>query len=155
MRLVEPSSVANWQIGRLEVFFEGSWSQVCGFAFAGADADVACRQLGLGAGTVFLEVPVRPRDTGFGNTVSTSAVVPDAALTSVGCSGSESRLVDCPLEKKTTDLFDSQTCFSADSQGVTIGCVSRPVEGTLQQPGMWDWQLIPKMQQSMQTWCAV
>eukprot|EP00892_Ulva_mutabilis_P008497 jgi/Ulvmu1/6019/UM260_0003.1 len=52
LRLVNQTTVANWRMGRLEVFFEGSWSQVCGVQFDGADAEVACRQLGLAGGTV-------------------------------------------------------------------------------------------------------
>ena len=52
VRLMDHSTVANWQMDRLEVFFEGSWSQVCAREFDGPDADVACRHLGFGAGTV-------------------------------------------------------------------------------------------------------
>ena len=51
VRLLEQQSISNWQTGRLEVFFEGSWGSVCAFAFDALDADVACRQLGFGAGT--------------------------------------------------------------------------------------------------------
>jgi len=49
VRLVNETAISNWVIGRLEVFFEGSWGQVCCTAFHAPDADVACRQLGFGA----------------------------------------------------------------------------------------------------------
>ena len=125
VRLVDQSSVANWQIGRLEVFFEGSWSQVCANAFDGPDATVACRQLGLGAGTV---LPADPGRSGGRVPPSNSEmVVPEAAITAVGCNGSESTLLGCPLER--VDLFDDQACLSATGIGLFVGCVQEPVQG--------------------------
>ena len=131
MRLVQPSTIGNWQVGRVEVFFEGSWSQVCANAFAGPDADVACRQLGFGAGTVV------PADAGrvrgrFAPT-SSERVVPEAAVTAVGCNGSESKLLDCPLEMKGlgVDLFSDQTCLTATAVGLIVGCVQKSLQGTL------------------------
>ena len=129
VRLVEPSMLANWQIGRLEVFFEGSWSQVCANAFDGPDANVACRQLGFGAGTVLPADPGRFR--GRVAPSNSEMVVPEAAITAVGCNGSESKLLDCPLENKGpgVDLFDDQTCLTATRIGLIVGCVQEPVQG--------------------------
>eukprot|EP00892_Ulva_mutabilis_P004969 jgi/Ulvmu1/2844/UM144_0009.1 len=91
LRLVEQSTVANWLIGRPEVFFDGTWSAVCSGGFDEADANVACRQLGLGAGTVGLE------DSGNDYAVDLT-VLPPIALTSLGCTGMEARLVDCGVQ---------------------------------------------------------
>ena len=49
LRLVGQTAVDNWEYGRLEVFLEGSWGQVCDLQFTGPDAEVACRQLGFSA----------------------------------------------------------------------------------------------------------
>lgn len=55
------TEVANWDFGRLEIFFEGSWGQVCGSQFSDADATVACRQLGYTAtGAAFLLPTLKP-----------------------------------------------------------------------------------------------
>eukprot|EP00892_Ulva_mutabilis_P001727 jgi/Ulvmu1/11555/UM078_0048.1 len=40
-------TVGEWVIGKPELFFEGSWHQVCAAGFDERDATVACRQLGL------------------------------------------------------------------------------------------------------------
>ena len=49
MRLVGMTNITNWETGNLELFFEGSWGQVCAAGFVGPDAAVACRQLGYTA----------------------------------------------------------------------------------------------------------
>lgn len=115
--------------GRLEIFFEGSWGQVCASDFNGVDANVACRQLGFGAGTVFPADPARFR--GGVPPVRPDRVVPEAVVTAVGCNGSESTLLDCPLEMQGADLFDDLTCLTATGIGLIIGCVLEPVQGTL------------------------
>ena len=62
LRLVGETTFANWQLGRLEVFFEGSWSQVCGAQVFSSDVAVACRQLGFtGAGVQFACMRTRNR----------------------------------------------------------------------------------------------
>jgi deleted-in-malignant-brain-tumors protein 1 len=43
-RLVNGTSTSN---GRLELFFNGSWSTVCDDGFNNLDAQVACRMLGF------------------------------------------------------------------------------------------------------------
>lgn len=50
VRVVGMTNIANWETGNLELFFEGSWGQVCAAGFVGPDAAVACRQLGYTAG---------------------------------------------------------------------------------------------------------
>lgn len=121
--MVEAEDVANWVTGRLEVFFEGSWSQVCAGDFGPPDARVACRQLGFGSGTV---VPAElPKDySEFADTV-----FPEVALTGLQCKGTEERLLDC-----TTNPFDGsgigcRTTGFDSSGGLVLGCVDTPVEG--------------------------
>ena len=86
LRLVGETAFANWQLGRLEVFFEGSWSQVCGLLVSSADVAVACRQLGFtGAGMHVAYV------RGIGNAAllcSRASLVTDPGAW--GCSGFDS-----------------------------------------------------------------
>ena len=127
LRLVGQTSIDNWVQGRLEVFFEGSWSQVCGFAFGGSDANVACRQLGFGAGTVLSEfareAAAPPRDP---------LVFPQVAITKPGCNGTESRLIDCPVDPTPSGFItptNNRNCFSSTGPGLYIGCVAEPIQG--------------------------
>lgn len=55
VRLIDVGEIDNWTIGRLQVYFEGSWSQVCSTNFDAPDADVACRQLGYGPGAIAMQ----------------------------------------------------------------------------------------------------
>eukprot|EP00892_Ulva_mutabilis_P005899 jgi/Ulvmu1/3681/UM017_0097.1 len=121
LRLIEEEPIANWVTGRLQVFFEGSWSQVCAGNFDAADADVACRQLGFGAGTVvpqFLSEADRV-------TLRSTPVFPEIAITSSGCIGTEERLLDCSRELDT-DFFFSRDCLNSNGLGLVIGCVATP-----------------------------
>eukprot|EP00892_Ulva_mutabilis_P011168 jgi/Ulvmu1/8423/UM043_0001.1 len=124
VRLVNQSTVANWQMGRLEVFFEGSWSQVCSEGFNGADADVACRQMGFGAGTVGPNAVIGafpPRDR---------LVYPEVALTLPGCTGTETSLLDCPGDMGGPgDAFTPEGCFRAGNSGLMIACVAEAQSG--------------------------
>ena len=38
----------NKRLGRLEVFSKGNWEGICGMEFGPREAEVACRQAGLG-----------------------------------------------------------------------------------------------------------
>ena len=68
--------------GRLEFHFNSSWGTVCSDSWGYTDAVVACRQLGfVGAGI----------GSRFGSGSSSQTIL----LDDVGCSGSESRLIDC------------------------------------------------------------
>eukprot|EP00892_Ulva_mutabilis_P004965 jgi/Ulvmu1/2840/UM144_0005.1 len=123
VRLVEQSTTDNWQIGRLEVFFEGSWSQVCARGFGGADANVACRQLGFGAGSV------RPSRINGAQPAPDRLVYPEIALTQLGCTGSEATLLDCPADMSEGFFFGGGGCFNSDSMGLMIACVAEPESG--------------------------
>lgn len=127
VRLVDQVEVANWQTGRLEVFFEGSWGQICAFGFDATDADVACRQLGFGAGAVG---PSRP--DGMQNQSRFDAqrlVFPEVALTSPGCNGTEEKLFDCRPDTPRP-AFERAVCLSAVEPGLTLACVTQAAAGT-------------------------
>ena len=126
---MDEAPIANWVTGLLQVFFEGSWSQVCGGLFGAADATVACRQLGLGAGTI---VPQILSDADLVLLGSTTAF-PEVAITASGCTGSEERLIECGQESNLDDTDrirrDSRGCQSATSAGLRIACVGTPGQG--------------------------
>ena len=124
VRLVDQSTVANWQLGRLEIFFEGSWSQVCSSSFDGADADVACRQLGFGAGTV------GPKAANGAQVAGQATVFPEVALTAVGCNGSEASLLECGRGRVGPGSRFDRGCLSDDSAGLVIACVAEGDTGT-------------------------
>eukprot|EP00892_Ulva_mutabilis_P004968 jgi/Ulvmu1/2843/UM144_0008.1 len=123
VRLVEQSTTDNWQIGRLEVFFEGSWSQVCAGGFGGADANVACRQLGFGAGSV------GPTSINGAQPAPDRLVYPEVALTQLGCTGSEATLLDCPADMSGGFFFGGDGCFDSTSTGLIIACVAEAEDG--------------------------
>eukprot|EP00892_Ulva_mutabilis_P001591 jgi/Ulvmu1/11432/UM076_0006.1 len=124
VRLVDESTVANWKLGRLEVFFEGSWSQVCAKEFDGPDANVACRQLGFGSGTVGPN-----RANGAQPPPASTFVFPEVAVTAPGCSGTESNLLECGPAPGRLSSFESQDCFGDDGPGLLIACVADPESG--------------------------
>ena len=129
MRLMDQSTVDNWQMGRLEVFFEGSWSQVCARKFDGPDGNVACRQLGFGAGTV------GPTDAnGAQQQTETTLVFPEVAITAPGCNGTESNLLECGPEPGRLSTFETRDCFDSGNPGLLIACVAEPLDGTLPVP---------------------
>ena len=118
--------------GLLQVFFEGSWSQVCSGLFEVADANVACRQLGFGAGTV---VPQFLSEADLAILQSTP-VFPEIAITASGCTGSEERLVDCGQELDATpdysfDYTFGRDCLSSNGAGLRIACVASPGTGSI------------------------
>lgn len=130
-RLVEQSSVANWQIGRLEVFFEGSWGQVCAGSFGVADVTVACRSMGFGSGTI--GPLVRNLDT-----PRERFVFPEVAATRVGCTGQEANLLECPGE---TDVqvydyyaYNSIGCFGEFGEPLVVACVAAAENGVYLAP---------------------
>jgi hypothetical protein len=76
LRLAEGSS------GLLEVYAMGAWGTVCDDLFDDVDATVACQQLGFSSGVLAV-----PAVFGTG----------DIWMDDVQCTGSESRLIDCPF----------------------------------------------------------
>ena len=83
LRLVEGS---NYRTGRVEIYIElnNTWGTICDDDWDDQDADVVCRQLGLGVtGKAIL-----------GYSPSASPSVP-ILLNNVNCNGSESRLINC------------------------------------------------------------
>eukprot|EP00892_Ulva_mutabilis_P007854 jgi/Ulvmu1/5440/UM223_0001.1 len=126
VRLVEQSTFANWQLGRLEIFFEGSWGQVCARTFTAADARVACSQLGFATGTV---LPARVDSLATGQQLPTTPV-PEVALTSPGCNGSEASLLDCQPRRPGLNPSESRECLGDSLRGLEIACVIEPEAGS-------------------------
>lgn len=120
---MEQTRVSSWQVGRLEIFFFGSWAEVCAEEFDSVDADVACRQLGFGAGTLDPTL-VRPRQSG---------PAPGAALEPIAplpiCKGTEQTLLEClprlgvpDIERPIRGLFVANPggCFGVGNDGGLI-----------------------------------
>ena len=121
--MVDESPVANWMTGRLQVFFEGSWSQVCSGRFEAAEASVACRQLGFGAGTIFPQF-LSGAELG---ALQSTPVFPEIAITASGCTGTEERLVDCDQGFNTElDYVFRLDCLDSLGAGLVIACVGSP-----------------------------
>lgn len=105
------------------MFFEGSWGDVCETVFDAADADVACRQLGLGAGTVgspASAVNMEQEDPEMEDAAVTS--VAGVSLTVPGCLGDEATLLECGADANAS-RFEFRLC------GVTLACVGDEEEG--------------------------
>eukprot|EP00892_Ulva_mutabilis_P012491 jgi/Ulvmu1/9614/UM054_0044.1 len=128
LRLLDPAPNGNWVMGTLEVFFEGSWSQVCGESFGGADAAVACRQLGFAAaGTVGPLLLNNDPFVGLG-----TLLFPEVALSLSGCNGSEARLLDCAADRRSEPFSSFELgrgCRSNESPGLKVACVTAPLRG--------------------------
>ncbi|XP_048257786.1 deleted in malignant brain tumors 1 protein-like [Haliotis rufescens] len=82
IRLVSP---LNNGVGRLEVYYNGSWGTVCDDDFVQGDAMVACRQLGQYEPGM---TPTYIDEFGFGSGT--------IWLDDLDCTGNESSLSDCP-----------------------------------------------------------
>ena len=70
--------------GRLELYFNSRWGTVCDDSWGPSNAAVACRQMG------FVGVSISDSSQ-FGSGSSSQTIW----LDDVGCSGSESQLIDC------------------------------------------------------------
>ena len=111
LRLVGGSSSNE---GRVEVFHDGQWGTVCDDNWDQADADVVCRQLGLGAALEF------PCCAAFGQ--GSGPIWMDGT----NCSGNEERLVDCPFNG-----FGSHDCSHTEDAGVVCaGGTAAPTMST-------------------------
>ena len=122
--MVNVERVANWVTGDLQLFFDGAWGEVCSGLFQGPDADVACRQLGFGAGTVGYFA------TGGAMDFEGS---PEVALTSVGCNGTETTLLECGPDL-AVDMFEFRACSGIRASGLRLACVEEEVEGVAPSP---------------------
>ena len=90
VRLVDKDGNVNTQRGRVEVYLDEKWGQVCGEDFSSLDATVACRSVGSGSGSV---------ETGQ-HGVGSSPVV----IGGVKCTGSEGTILDCTYKYVYKDL---------------------------------------------------
>ena len=122
--------------GRLEIFFEGSWGQVCASDFNGVDANVACGQLGFGAGTVGPAQAQDPRGNladRFTASAADQLVFPEVVLTLSGCTGSEATLLECDPEPLfPTYIYTpigTAGCLNRDEPGLILSCVAEPEPG--------------------------
>ena len=100
LRLTE--TVSTQFGGRLEFYYNGEWGTVCDDSWDASDAAVACRQMGF----VGVSTSISSR-FGFGS-FSQSIWLDD-----VGCSGSESRLIDCSHRG-----IGSHNCFHSEDVGI-------------------------------------
>ena len=77
---------SNYRTGRVEIFIEpnNTWGTVCDDNWNDQNAQVVCRQLGLGTNGTSI----------FGFSLNASPNVP-IWLNNVNCNGLESRLIDC------------------------------------------------------------
>ena len=96
LRLVGGSSTRE---GRVEVYNSGQWGTVCDDFWDDTDATVACKQLGHNSGTAH-------GDAKFGR--GSGPIWMD----NVACTGSESRLIDCPHASR-------HNCLHSEDAGVT------------------------------------
>ena len=122
---MEEESIANWRTGRLQIFFGGSWTQVCGAAFGAPAAKVACRQLGFGAGTVVPQV-FTDEDVA---ALHETDVIPQIAISGSGCAGTEERLLDCSPQRPDSEFSFRRDCLNSNSGRLTLGCVVSPATG--------------------------
>ena len=126
LRLVNEERVENWVTGGLQIFLDGEWGQVCRGLFQGRDADVACRQLGFGAGTQVVFEPADSVDIDAEGT-------PEVVLTGVGCTGTEARLFECAADDDVA-MFGMRQCASSTDPGLKLACVVSAAEGVPPHP---------------------
>eukprot|EP00892_Ulva_mutabilis_P007287 jgi/Ulvmu1/4930/UM204_0001.1 len=124
-RLVSRIDVNGFATGALRVFCEGVWGAVCTSNFDDVDAAVACRQLGFTAGVR------QPQQPTFRNTDPDPAIVAPFVLENLGCAGSESRLVDCPVFEEADT--DGQNDYSYRFRDYTNSAECDPFAGTFSQ----------------------
>lgn len=142
VRLTDQVALNEWAIGTPEVFFEGSWHQVCSTQFDVRDAVVACRQLGLGAATLPADVIPLPEGLAFvpggRERERRRFIEPDVVAARPGCIGTEEKLLDCPVEDvRFNDYGEAVSGFvctrrsfqSTARAGLAVACVSQPVPG--------------------------
>ena len=133
VRLVAERGVANWVLGRPQIFINGTWQQICAAGFEARDSDVVCRQLGHGAGTVlpFFNVPPDASDNVRGPPLPVGVLV-------AGCDGTEEALLECRTGSR--DFlpweFSERTgvitgCMTRSNPGLGIACVAHEEQGVV------------------------
>jgi hypothetical protein len=106
LRLVDTVDVYGFTTGVVQVYIDGAWGTVCNQGFEQADAQVACKQLGFAHGAAISSLyDLELWDVRIQNAPEDVAL--PFALEYVGCSGSEARLVDCPVEYRIEDSYAS------------------------------------------------
>ena len=130
VRLVAERDVANWVLGRPQIFINGTWQQICAAGFDERDSNVVCRQLGYGAGTVlpFFRVPDDPSDN--------DPPLP-VGLEAPACNGTEDTLLECGTQgvglpwafREASPVISG--CRNVIDPGLRIACVVREEPGVL------------------------
>ncbi|CAJ0967895.1 unnamed protein product [Ranitomeya imitator] len=86
-------------IGRVEIYYKGSWGTICDDSWDKADADVVCRQLGCGSAIKATTGAYYGRGTG------------NIWLDDVQCVGNETHILKCPASEfgqiLCTHLYDA------------------------------------------------
>ena len=101
--------------GRVEIYYDGEWGTVCDDRWDDTDAGVACRQLGfLGAERSF-------RRSHFGGAAADVTIW----LDDLECTGTESRLIDCPRNGQGMGVHD---CSTNHTEDVGVRCVATSAE---------------------------
>ncbi|MBJ95113.1 MAG: hypothetical protein CMP23_11660 [Rickettsiales bacterium] len=90
--------------GRIEIYYSGQWGTICDDSWGTADAQVACRQLGLPS-----ESAEAVGNAAFGPGDESMEIW----LDNVGCSGSEQRIEDCDH-----DGWQQHNCVHDEDAGV-------------------------------------
>ena len=127
--------------GSVEVCRYGSWGAVCDDYWHNIDASVACRQLGhsyegsytncycnyYGVTNTYHCVTTIGAIAKYYSTYGSPSV--SFKFTYVGCTGSESRLIDCYYRTPSTYYYSSYYCSSSEGAGVV--CQSSETNNTV------------------------
>lgn len=134
MRLVQQTTVANWEIGRLQLFLDGFWGKVCGDTFTATDVVVACRTMGYVSGALWpTQISGRPPRPSSDQLMPPDT--PQVALAgSPGCTGNEQTLLDCSNAGSRGTIFGSlsgcQAFLPMENEGIEVACVTAEESGT-------------------------
>nr|WNS50029.1 deleted in malignant brain tumors 1 protein-like protein 1 [Halisarca dujardinii] len=89
--------------GRVEFFENGEWKGICNDQFGGEDANVICRQLGLGHATKIINqdrdyILKRFLRSRRDYTYNRFGVGPAVRITDLDCNGNETHILNCPFQ---------------------------------------------------------
>ena len=111
--------------GRVEICNNNAWGTVCDDLWGTPDANVACRQLGF-AGTGKSSILYKINNSMKHNTLSGATAqccaaygqgTGDILLDNLGCSGSETSILDCP-----SNGIGNHNCAHSEDAGVICVC---------------------------------